>query len=514
MKLYSQEELDEHCAEFRPIPFKLQAAMFGNYNETGMNPRPPSSFHNMTTADTSEALKKRYFDLRRNPERIEPEKRRGHFIAQRINAIDMMNRRRWFEARGRVPDNYDILVESGEELNAMFRAELADLPMVPLPRIPDAEGAGGDVDIGGIAREVVSEGIRGGVPAVGSVLGSRVGAAVGGMAGPLGSAVGGQVGGLAGSVVGRNLEAFLRDRMARRGPAPLPTEAPAPPPPGLPTEATAPPPLPPNIDGTIPVVGGVTTGPPPLPPNIDGTMPVVGGVTTGPPPLPPNIDGTMPVVGDVPTVADAVEYEESLRDRLIRGMRNMAYTISRKNAAVAEIPDVARRGQEQETMGGEDVSSRAMRAERIAGEAREEFEREYDNVRDELDAFTMAAEEDIEQAQARMIISQEEAILEREAELRSQRPEAEGVRRAASLRRADRGLMRGMLAEREELRQSMEEGLERRPVSARFGVRGARPRSQSSVSERSGEALQRYQTTEAMAEAGQMGGEDIDIGLF
>ena len=448
MKLYSQEELDEKCAEFRPIPFKLQAAMFGNYNETGMNPRPPSSFHNMTTADTSEALKKRYFDLRRNPERIEPEKRRGHFIAQRINAIDMMNRRRWFQSRGRVPDDYDILVESGEELNAMFRAELADLPMVPLPRIPDAEGAGGDVDIGGLARQVVSEGIRGGVPAVGSVLGSRAGAAVGAqVAGPVGAAFGGRVGGLAGSIVGRNLEAFLRSRMAR--------QAPAPPPPELPFEAPAP-----------------------------------------PPPL--------------PTVADAVEYEEGLRDKLIRSMRNMAYTISRKNAAVAEIPDVARRGQEQETMGGEDVSSRTMRAERIADEAREEFESEYDNVKDELNAFTLAAEQDIEQAQAKMIVSQEEAILEREAELREARPEAEGVRRSASLRRADREPMRGMLAEREELRQSMEEGLERRPVSARFGIRGARPRSQSSVSERSGEASQRYQTTEM----GQMGGEDIDVGLF
>lgn len=485
MKLYSQEELDEKCAEFRPIPFKLQAAMFGNYNETGMNPRPPSSFHNMTTADTSEALKKRYFDLRRNPERIEPEKRRGHFIAQRINAIDMMNRRRWFEARGRVPDDYDILVQSGEELNAMFRAELADLPMIPIPRIPDAEGADGDVDIGGLAREVVSQGIHGGVPAVGSVLGSRAGAAVGAqVGGPVGAAFGGRVGGLAGSIVGRNLEAFLRDRMARRGPV----EAPVPPPPEqLPTEAPAPPPLP--TEAQVP---------PPLPPPI----------SSGPPPLPPNIDGTMP------TIANAVEYEESLRDRLIRGMRNMASTISRRNAEIAEIPDVARTGQEQQTMEGEDVSSRAMRAERIADEAREEFEREYDNVRDELDAFSLAAEQDIEQAQARMIMSQEEALFQREAELREARPGAERVRRAASLRRADRGPMREMLAEREELRQSMEEGLERRPVSARFGVRGARPRSQSSVSERSGEALQRYQTTEAMSEMGQMGGEDIDVGLF
>jgi len=349
-------------------------------------------------------------------------------------------------------------------LNAMFRAEISDLPIVPLPRIPDAEGAGGDVDIGGIAREVVTQGIRGGVPAIGSALGSRAGAAIGGLAGgPVGASVGGQVGGLAGSAVGRNLEAFLRSRMARQAPAPppeLPSEASAPPPPGLLIEAPAPP--------------------------------------------PPGL----------PTVADAVEYEEGLRDRLIRGMRNMAYTISRKNTAMAEIQDVARRGQEQDTMGGEDVSSRTMRAERIADEARQEFENEYDNVRDELDGFSLAAELDIEQAQARMIISQEEAISERESELREQRPSAEGVRRAASLRRTDREPMRGMLAEREELRQSMEEGLERRPVSARFGLRGSRPRSQSSVSERSGEALQRFQTTEAMSEGVQMGGEDIDVGLF
>ena len=399
MKLYSVEELDERCAEFRPIPFKLQAAMFGSYNETGMNPRPPSSFHSMTTANTSEALKKRYFDLRRNPERIEPEKRRGHFIEQRINAIDMMNRRRWFNS-GRTADDYDIMTESGEQLEAMFRSELADLPMIPLPRIPDAEGAEGDV------------------------------------------------GNNADSVVGRNLEAFLRDRMSR---------------------------------------------PPPLPPPI----------SAGPPPLPSNIDGS------IPSIADAVEYREGLRDRLFRGLRNMAYTISRRNAEIARI-----RGQEQQTMAGEDVLSREMRAEQIANDAREDFEREYDNVRDELNAFTMAAEEDIEEAQARLIISQEEELLEREAELRRQRPEAEGVRRASSLRRADRDPMRGFLVEREELRQTMEQELERRPVSARFGVRGARPRSQSSVSERSSEALQRYQTTEAIAEAGAMGSEDIDVGLF
>ena len=214
MKLYSESELDEKCPEFRPIPFKLQAAMFGTYNQTGMNPAPPSSFHNMTTADTSEELKKRYFDLYRNPERIEPDKRRGHFITQRINAIDMMNRRRWFEARGRVPDDYDILVQSGEELNAMFRAEISDLPIVPLPRIPDAEGAGGDVDIGGIAREVVTQGIRGGIPAIGSALGSRAGAAIGGLAGgPVGASVGGQVGGLAGSAVGTRIDCKHNDHV-------------------------------------------------------------------------------------------------------------------------------------------------------------------------------------------------------------------------------------------------------------------------------------------------------------
>lgn len=145
MKLYSQEELDEQCAEFRPIPFKLQAAMFGNYNETGMTPRPPSSFHNMTTANTSEALKKRYFDLRHNPERIEPEKRKGHFIAQRINAIDMMNRRRWISS-GRAPDEYDIMAQSGEQLEAMFRSELSDLPFVILSTIPDYERSMGELE--------------------------------------------------------------------------------------------------------------------------------------------------------------------------------------------------------------------------------------------------------------------------------------------------------------------------------------------------------------------------------
>jgi hypothetical protein len=385
MKLYSESELDEKCPEFRPIPSKLQEAMFGTYNQTGMNPAPPSSFHNMTTADTSEELKKRYFDLYRNPERIDLDKRRGHFITQRINAIDVMNRRRWFEARGRVPDDYDILVQSGEELNAMFRAEISDLPIVPLPRIPDAEGAGGDVYIGGIAREVVTQGIRGGVPAIGSVLGSRAGAAIGGLAGgPVGASVGGQVGGLAGSAVGRNLEAFLRSRMTPApSPSPLPTEAPVPSPP---IEAPAPPPE------------------------------------------------------RTPTMSDAVEYEQSLRDRLIRGMKNMASEISKRN-------------QEMEIMGSEDLQSNQIRT------ATNEFERDYGIVEQTLKDMVTVVDIDsmmVELADIDLQAVQEEQMKETIRQAQIKNPEADPTKQEAAIRRQGRGLPKQFQGERQETRSGME----------------------------------------------------------
>ena len=412
MKLYSESELDEKCPEFRPIPFKLQAAMFGTYNQTGMNPAPPSSFHNMTTADTSEELKKRYFDLYRNPERIEPEKRRGHFITQRINAIDVMNRRRWFEAHGRVPDDYDILVQSGEELNAMFRAEISDLPIVPLPRIPDAEGAGGDVDIGGIAREVVTQGIRGGVPAIGSVLGSRAGAAIGGLAGgPVGAQFGGQVGGLAGASVGKNLEAFLRSRMARQAPVPspeLPSEAPAPPP-GLLIEAPAP--------------------PPELPLNMDART---------------------------PTMSDAVEYEQSLRDRLIRGMKNMASAISKRN-------------QEIQNMGSEDFQSNQIRT------ATNEFERDYGIVEQTLKDMVTVVDVDammVELADIDLQAVQEEQMKETIRKAQIKNPEADPSRQEGAIRRQGRGLPKLFEEERQETRSGMEAEQQEARREGLSGLRG------------------------------------------
>ena len=408
MKLYSESELDEKCSEFRPIPFKLQAAMFGTYNQTGMNPAPPSSFHNMTTADTSEELKKRYFDLYRNPERIEPEKRSGHFITQRINAIDVMNRRRWFEARGRVPDDYDILVQSGEELNAMFRAEISDLPIVPLPRIPDAEGAGGDVYIGGIAREVVTQGIRGGVPAIGSVLGSRAGAAIGGLAGgPVGAQFGGQVGGLAGSAVGKNLETFLRSRMTRQAPE-LPSEAPAPPP-GLLIEAPAPPPeLPLNMDARI------------------------------------------------PTMSDAVEYEQSLRDRLIRGMKNMASAISKRN-------------QEMENMGSEDVQSNQIRT------ATNEFERDYGIVEQTLKDMVTVVDVDsmmVQLADIDLQAVQEEQMKDTIRQAQIKNPEADPSRQEGAIRRQGRGLPKLFEEERQETRSGMEAEQQEARREGLSGLRG------------------------------------------
>jgi len=306
MRLYSQDELDEHCAEFRPIPFKLQAAMFGTYNQTGMNPRPPSSFHNMTTADTSEELKKRYFDLRRNPERIEPDKRRGHFITQRINAIDMMNRRRWFEARGRVPDDYDILVESGEELNAMFRAELADLPMVPLPRIPDAEGAGGDVD----AR--------------------------------------------------------------------------------------------------------------------------------------------------IPTMSDAVEYEQSLRDRLIRGMKNMASAISKRNQEIAN-------------MESEDLQSNQIRT------ATNEFERDYAIVEKTLKDMVTVVDVDalmVELADIDLQQVQEEQMKDTIRQAQMKNPGADFSKQEGAIRRQGRGLPKLFEEERQETRSGMEREQQEARREGLSGLRG------------------------------------------
>ena len=409
MKLYSESELDEKCPEFRPIPFKLQEAMFGTYNQTGMNPRPPSSFHNMTTADTSEELKKRYFDLYRNPERIEPDKRRGHFITQRINAIDMMNRRRWFEARGRVPDDYDILVQSGEELNAMFRAEISDLPIVPLPRIPDAEGAGGDVDIGGVAREVVTQGIRGGVPAIGSVLGSRAGSAIGGLAGgPVGAEFGRQVGGLAGSAVGRNLESFLRSRM---------TPAPEPSPPGLLIEA-------------------------PVPGPTQETMEVY--------------EAPAPPPERIPTMSDAVEYEQSLRDRLIRGMKNMASEISKRN-------------QEIQNMGSEDVLSNQVRT------ATNEFERDYGIVEQTLKDMVTVVDVDsmmVELADIDLQAVQEEQMKDTIREAQIKNPEADFSRQEGAIRRQGRGLPKLFEEERQETRSGMEAEQQEARREGLSGLRG------------------------------------------
>ena len=437
MKLYSESELDEKCPEFRPIPFKLQAAMFGTYNQTGMNPAPPSSFHNMTTADTSEELKKRYFDLYRNPERIEPDKRRGHFITQRINAIDVMNRRRWFEARGRVPDDYDILVQSGEELNAMFRAEISDLPIVPLPRIPDAEGAGGDVDIGGIAREVVTQGIRGGVPAIGSVLGSRAGAAIGGLAGgPVGASVGGQVGGLAGSAVGRNLEAFLRSRMAPSpapSPAPLPTQAPVPPPPGLLIEAPVP--------GPMQETMGVYEAPAPPPPERKSAKEEIleGDEKVTVSELTENL-ATLSITGRTPTMSDAVEYEQSLRDKLIRGMKNMASEISKRN-------------QEIQNMGSEDVQSNQVRT------ATNEFERDYGIVEQTLKDMVTVVDIDsmmVDLADIDLQAVQEEQMKDAIQQAQMKNPEADFSRQEGAIRRQGRGLPKLFEEERQETRLGME----------------------------------------------------------
>ena len=311
MRLYSQEELDDECAEFRPIPFKLQKAMFGSYEETGMNPRPPSSFHSMTTANTSEALKKRYFDLRRNPERIEPEKRRSHFIEQRINAIDMMNRRRWVSS-GRAPDEYDIMNESGEQLEAMFRAELADLPFVILSTIPDAEGAMGKLEQ-----------------------------------------------------------------------------------------------------------------------------------------LPP------------PRTRNAIENQQRLRDRLIDSMKDIARRVSLRNSAA--ITQRERMG-----MTGADEESTAFRnEERLLQEAKQEFDTRYIEVRNELDRYTEIFESELKEETDVVAQEYEFKFGEREAELREQRPEAEGVRRASAIRRPDQGLGKQMLEEQERLR----EAAEREAVSRRFGVR-------------------------------------------